>query len=151
MFRARVRFRPLHMITSPRFSRAANLSARWSLAAAAWALAAHLRGASLYVDSDAANFTDRYCSSCHNDVDKDGGLDLTSLKYDPSDGANFLTWVKIHDRVQAGEMPPKEKKRPAAKEIAAFVSGVDQSLQTSEQVIVAEQGRATRRRLNRSE
>src|SRR4051812_9555458 len=59
-----------------------------------------------------STFTDRYCSSCHNDVDKEGGLDLTALSFTPGDTANFLTWVKIHDRVQQGEMPPKEKKRP---------------------------------------
>ena len=48
------------------------------------------------------SFTDRYCSSCHNDVDLEGGFDLTSLAYAPADAANFVTWVKVHDRVQAG-------------------------------------------------
>src|SRR3954464_11215535 len=61
-------------------------------------------------DADVAAFTDRYCSSCHNDVDKEGGLDLTSFDFKPSDPANFTEWVKVHDRVQNGEMPPKEKK-----------------------------------------
>ena len=53
---------------------------------------------------DPLAFTDRHCSSCHNDVDKEGGLDLTTINYAPEDSANFLTWVKVHDRVQAGEM-----------------------------------------------
>ena len=72
----------------------------------------------------------RYCSTCHNDADKKGGLDLTSLKYDPGDPANFSTWVKVHDRVQAGEMPPKEKIRPNPVELAAFVKGLESSLTT---------------------
>ena len=29
--------------------------------------------------SEATDFLDRYCSSCHNDVDKEAGLDLTSM------------------------------------------------------------------------
>ena len=51
-------------------------------------------------------FTDRYCSNCHNEVDKEGGLDLTSFKDQLTDPNAFLTWVRVHDRVQNGEMPP---------------------------------------------
>ncbi len=99
-------------------------------------------------EAEVAAFTDRHCSSCHNDVDKEGGLDLTSLKYDPTDAGNFMTWVKIHDRVQAGEMPPPEKKRPAATEVSSFIQTVSTSLITEEQKVVAREGRAFRRRLN---
>jgi hypothetical protein len=60
-----------------------------------------LLAATAPLETEVAAFTDRYCSSCHNDVDKEGGLDLTSLTFNPADAANFLTWVKIHDRVQA--------------------------------------------------
>ena len=42
-----------------------------------------LRSAAAFGEADTFAFTDRYCSSCHNDVDKEGGLDLTSLKYTP--------------------------------------------------------------------
>src|SRR5688572_15306235 len=90
--------------------------------------AASSTSAATFGEADMASFTDRYCSSCHNDVDKEGGLDLTTLKYNPNDAANFLTWVKVHDRVQAGEMPPKEKKRPAASDLAGFVQGLSTSL-----------------------
>src|SRR5262249_46433264 len=79
-----------------------------------------------------ADFIDRHCSSCHNDVDKEGGLDLTTLSYQPADVANFATWVKVHDRVQAGEMPPKEKKRPAAGELRSFVGAVATALTSFE-------------------
>src|SRR5947209_9177459 len=66
-------------------------------------------------------FIDRHCADCHNDVDKEARLDLTSLAYDPADGANFALWVKVHDRVKAGEMPPKKKARPAAADLETFV------------------------------
>jgi hypothetical protein len=99
-------------------------------------------------DADLAAFTDRYCSSCHNDVDKEGGLDLTIVNYEPNDPANFMAWVKVHDRVQSGEMPPKEKKRPAAAELSAFLGGLSSQLIASERAVVTREGRAARRRLN---
>ncbi len=99
-------------------------------------------------EGDMAAFTDRHCSSCHNDVDKEGGLDLTSLKYEPADPANFMAWVKVHDRVQTGEMPPKEKKRPVAAEVSTFLGGLSSELIATERAVVAREGRAARRRLN---
>ncbi|MSU64895.1 MAG: DUF1592 domain-containing protein [Opitutus sp.] len=110
-----------------------------------------LPAATNFGDADVAAFTDRYCSSCHNDVDKEGGLDLTSLAYTPSDAANFSTWVKVHDRVGSGEMPPKEKKRPPPADVTRFVAGLSSSLTTTERELLAREGRATRRRLNRGE
>ena len=47
------------------------------------------------------------------------GLDLTALKFEPADAENFARWVKIHDRIAAGEMPPKKKPRPSADELTA--------------------------------
>ena len=109
------------------------------------------RGATAFPEAEAFAFTDRYCSSCHNDVDKEGGLDLTSMKFVAGDAANFLTWVKVHDRVQAGEMPPKEKKRPVAAEAGSFLKGLAASLAGYDQDKAARDGRATERRLNRYE
>src|SRR5262245_6048334 len=66
-------------------------------------------------------FTEKYCVSCHSGTQPKGGLDLESLKFAPGDSENFLTWVKVHDRVQAGEMPPKERKlRPDHAELSSF-------------------------------
>src|SRR4051812_42711270 len=87
-------------------------------------------------EADRAAFTDKYCTSCHNDVDKEGGFDLTTLAYQPNDPVNFLQWVKVHDRVQSGEMPPKEKKRPDATETSGFIKSLATSLTTAEQASV---------------
>jgi hypothetical protein len=102
-------------------------------------------------DPGIAAFTDRYCSSCHNDVDKEGGLDLTSLTFNPGDPENFTRWVKAHDRVQAGEMPPPDKRQPAANESANFLRAIAQPLTAFETAAFTREGRSTRRRLNREE
>src|SRR6476661_8557338 len=57
-------------------------------------------------DAEILGFTKKHCVSCHNAVDREGGLDLTKVEYAPGDSENFDIWVKIHDRVQSGEMPP---------------------------------------------
>jgi len=126
----------------------------WSVLAlgASMALSApSLRAAQPFPEEEVAAFTDRHCSTCHNDVDKEAGLDLTSLKYDPADADNFHTWVKIHDRVQSGEMPPKEKRRPDPAEISALVKNISSSLISAEKETVERLGRSVRRRLNRTE
>ena len=96
-------------------------------------------------------FIDRYCAGCHNETDLKGRLDLTSLAYDPANRANFALWVKVHDRVQAGEMPPKDKRPPAADQRGPFVQTLAATLTESEQASLAREGRAVQRRLNRYE
>ena len=89
-----------------------------------------------------------YCANCHNDIDREAGLDLTALKLNPADPAAFQHWVKIHDRLAAGEMPPQGKKRPEAGELTAFVRSLNTTLADYERAALAREGRATQRRLN---
>lgn len=114
-----------------------------------WVLVLPLGAAS--IDPDAKVFIDKHCAECHDAETKKGGLDLTSLNYSPEDKANFGTWVKVHDRVEAGEMPPKKKPRPEAATLGAFLKGMNSQLTASEKAIVARDGRAMQRRLNRYE
>ncbi len=96
-------------------------------------------------------FVSDHCASCHNETDKKGRLDLTSLAFDPSDSANLAVWVKVHDRVQAGEMPPRSRSRPDAARQAAFVEGLARAIAAAERAALAGEGRAVQRRLNRHE
>ncbi|NJN05368.1 MAG: hypothetical protein HC814_01735 [Rhodobacteraceae bacterium] len=47
-------------------------------------------------------FIEKHCAECHDDLTTKAGLDLTGLPFDPEDGANFATWVRVHDRAKAG-------------------------------------------------
>jgi len=99
----------------------------------------------------AAAFIEQHCAGCHDDVEKKGELDLTALALNPSDPKNFALWVKVHDRVQAGEMPPKKKARPPAGDLEKFLGPLATTLTQAEHTAIATEGRATRRRLNRYE
>ena len=77
-------------------ARVLGLTIVGSLGLLAGQFAQPLRAANALEDPMVTDFTDRHCSGCHNDVDKEGGLDLTMLPYSPKDPANFMTWVKVH-------------------------------------------------------
>src|SRR3954468_23288779 len=76
------------------------------------------------VPDAARNLIADHCTRCHNDDRRKGNLDLTSLAYDPADAGNFALWVKIHDRVAAGEMPPEDAKQPERPKREAFVASL---------------------------
>src|SRR4051794_2988323 len=86
---------------------------------------------------------------------KKGGLDLTELEFDLDDPRSFARWVAVHDRVSAGEMPPKaateKKPQPGPAEVEAFTRTLAGSLVAAEKARGGGEGRATRRRLNRYE
>src|SRR6185436_6891838 len=97
-------------------------------------------------------FISDYCARCHNDVRKVANLDLTSLAYDSTDAGNFATWVKVHDRVAAGVMPPEDaKQQPDAAKRASFVAALADTCTASEKRRLGGEGRATQRRMNRLE
>jgi hypothetical protein len=99
---------------------------------------------------DVAPFLEKNCFECHDDTAK-GGLDLSAMKFEPGNGQNFAEWVKVYDRVTAGEMPPKKKARPEAVSLAAFEKTLGSDLTAADDARVAREGRATQRRLNRYE
>jgi len=97
------------------------------------------------------DFIEAHCANCHDDVTKEGNLDLAALLTQPHSPQTFETWAKVHDRVRAGEMPPKKRDRPDPDALEAFVGTIAQSIISSEQAEVASRGRAVKRRLNRYE
>jgi hypothetical protein len=103
------------------------------------------------VPAAVGQFLDQHCAECHDADVKKGGLDLAALRFDLTNPTNFSTWVLVHDRVNAGEMPPKKKPRPNATDSESFIKSLASSLTAAEQARMAKEGRATQRRLNRYE
>src|SRR4051794_411090 len=93
-------------------------------------------------------FIQKNCAACHNSSAPAARLDLSKLSYEPANPDNFATWVKVHDRVSAGEMPPAPIPRPPAESLNQFVNNLSAALSTYERTIAAERGRAGLRRLN---
>jgi hypothetical protein len=96
----------------------------------------------------ADGFLQKNCVVCHNSAAPAARLDLTKLGYEPANPDNFAVWVKVHDRVSAGEMPPRPIARPPAEAVTRFVNGLSAVLNAHERSVIAERGRAGLRRLN---
>ena len=64
--------------------------------------------------TEKANFSEDFdklynasCIACHNNSDLTP-LNLKTLSRDLDDGRAFQTWIRVYDRVTAGEMPPRD-------------------------------------------
>ena len=101
--------------------------------------------------AELAPFLARHCVECHDADTKKGNLDLTSLPSATAGAEAFARWVKVHDRIQSGEMPPKKKARPAPTEEQAVTRSLADTLIAAEQMRLAEAPRTAARRLTRAE
>jgi hypothetical protein len=105
-------------------------------------------GAAISPFAGADAFIRKNCATCHNSSAPAAHLDLTKLSYDPANADNFAIWVKVHDRVSSGEMPPAPLPKLPAESVTQFVNGLSGVLTGYEHGIAAEHGRAGLRRLN---
>lgn len=93
-------------------------------------LAASATGAAAAADFSAplTTFFDAHCYECHDGSVAKGGLDLDTLSRELEDPATLAKWVRLYDRVAEGEMPPKDRDRPAEEEKAAFSNALAPAL-----------------------
>ncbi|MDB6140037.1 MAG: hypothetical protein JWO94_3109 [Verrucomicrobiaceae bacterium] len=96
-------------------------------------------------------FLDKHCIECHDADTKKGDLDLTSLSTQLDDAATFTAWLKVHDRVLAGEMPPAKKARPPVEDLTLAMGVLAQDLTAADVAREQREGRSHMRRLNRVE
>src|SRR4051812_32128471 len=93
---------------------------------------------------------DKTCLGCHSGTAAKGGLDFTSLSFDLTHRATRERWVRVHDRIENGEMPPKGVELAAAGR-TAMLRQLAPLLYTADLADVAKNGRGPMRRLNRDE
>ena len=98
-----------------------------------------------------ASFFAQHCTECHDAETKKGNLDLTSLRPDFAEAENFARWVKVHDRIESGEMPPPKKARPKPTEVQAVTKSLTATLVAAEKARLANGPRTGVRRLTRAE
>jgi hypothetical protein len=102
--------------------------------------------------SDLSNYLETHCFDCHDSATHKGGLDLESLPIQFDQPERFNKWMQVHDRIAAGEMPPKSRSdRPSEKENADTLKRLDESLHNADATRIAKTGRALFRRLSAQE
>ena len=73
-------------------------------------------------------FLNEHCTDCHDGEVKKGDLDLTTLSTEASNSAALKKWMRVFDRVAAGEMPPAKKKQPSAEAVQDFMGALGADL-----------------------
>jgi mono/diheme cytochrome c family protein len=101
--------------------------------------------------TDFRQFAQKHCVSCHGPTKQRGRLRLDTLPATVADKDVAATWVKVHDRLARGEMPPKGEERPPEKEMATVVAGLQRHLHEASLAQQRREGRVLLRRLNRTE
>ncbi len=79
------------------------------------------------VDAPPKAFLDTYCSSCHNQRVKSGGLTLDAMDV-TNVAAHAPEWEKVVVKLRAGLMPPSGMPRPDAAVIDSFSSSLEAAL-----------------------
>src|SRR6266516_2051553 len=76
-------------------------------------------------DDPFRTFLTKHCQECHSGEKPKGDFSLDKLAPDFDNAANRERWLAVLKRVQAGEMPPKAKPRPVAKDVQALAGWID--------------------------
>jgi mono/diheme cytochrome c family protein len=97
------------------------------------------------------NFLARHCFDCHSGDKPKADLRLDRLSADLSDAAARETWTAVVERIEAGEMPPKEKPRPPNADLRAVLKSIMPPLAAAIAAARGRQGRTVLRRRNRVE
>lgn len=98
-------------------------------------------------DAAIGKFLSRYCIDCHGAASPAAALDLTSLPQEFANPEFSRRWVKIFDRISAGEMPPAKSVPLPDADRTAFTEQLRRAITEAEQVSPT----AQLRRLSRSE
>jgi hypothetical protein len=94
---------------------------------------------------DIAPLMAKYCVGCHSRTKARGGVVLDELQ-EATAGRDRPLWKRVAVELRTGSMPPPGRARPIAGELESFHAWLDSSASPAE-----EAGRATLRRLNKSE
>ena len=99
------------------------------------------------LDEPVRAFLTTHCQECHSGEKPKGDFGLEKLGPDFDNTANRDRWLAALKRVQAGEMPPKAKPRPAEKDAQALAAWIEAKAVDARLA----SGRTVLRRLNRVE
>lgn len=88
-----------------------------------------------------------HCQACHSGEKPKGDFRLDQLGADFANPVTREHWLAALKRVQAGEMPPRDKPQPAEQDVRAFAAWVETKAEAAQKA----HGRTVLRRLNRIE
>ncbi|MEO0447023.1 MAG: DUF1587 domain-containing protein, partial [Verrucomicrobiota bacterium] len=94
---------------------------------------------------------ENHCLDCHDDLSEEGGLDFLSLDWNLADEHTTSVWVKVHDQLASGEMPPPKKSTLDAEGRRRAIDALAAQLTQAQEEVTSKHGRTVSRRVNRFE
>lgn len=102
-------------------------------------------------DSRVKPLLETHCVDCHSEGTQKAGLRLDTLSADLNDEQVQAMWVRVYDKLVAGEMPPPKRERPPKVELDATTQWLKTNLHAASLARQQKQGRVVLRRLNGTE
>ncbi len=93
---------------------------------------------------------ERYCGRCHGPTNTKGNLNLLKFQDEKAIVADREIWERVQEALENGEMPPKDRPQPTARESETIRDWIEATLSQVE-CKNTDPGRVTLRRLNRQE
>jgi copper chaperone CopZ len=108
-----------------------------------------LLSTSLVSAAELNKFFRTHCFDCHAGESAAAGLNLKTLARDFENQDVARRWVRVHDRIASGEMPPRDADQPTKAERNAIVKSLSESLIAGDRAMSKDVPRL--RRLTRTE
>jgi hypothetical protein len=96
-------------------------------------------------------FLEKHCLRCHSEKKEESDVRLDQLSRDFKLGKDSHRWAEVLEKVNSGEMPPKEEARPTQEEISSFITVLDARLKEGRAARMAARPPVTHYRLSRKE
>ena len=96
-------------------------------------------------------FLAKHCVRCHGSQKEEGDIRIDRLSRDFKSGLDSHHWAEALDKLNSGEMPPKDEPQPTQDEIAAFVTTLDSLLKEGRAARMAARPAVSHYRLSRKE
>ncbi len=95
----------------------------------------------------ATQLLENSCIDCHADESGEGGFDASVLGADLADPKTLATWQRVFDRVELGEMPPRDAEELEPSDRKRFLDATSQWITSTQLTEFAKLGRVRARRL----
>ncbi len=111
-----------------------------------------LSGAALVSAADPFDaFLEKHCLRCHGPKKVERDLRIDQLSRDFNSGTDVHLWAEIVERINAGEMPPKDEPQPTEDEIATVIEQLDSRIREGRAARMAARPPVAHYRLSRRE
>ncbi|MCH2600275.1 MAG: DUF1592 domain-containing protein [Pirellulales bacterium] len=101
-------------------------------------------------NTQSLTFVKQYCVSCH-DEETETSLNVEALSKNLTQAESFGSWVKIFDRIAAGEMPPQDAEQPNPERVEHLLKSLRKQLIAANDLRQRQIGRVPARRLTKLE